>query len=160
MGEANLPAQEPQAHADTRVSRPDGDPRWPGGDQEPSAERSAQAHRLIWRVRDRETFAQLARQRRFRRGPISVAVSIPPETAPLGSSLPPARVAYSIGKRVGSAVVRNLVRRRLRAIVRARAARLRPGAAYLFAASPAAPGAPFAQLDGAVTQLLADTDSL
>jgi ribonuclease P protein component len=55
----------------------------------------------------------------------------------------PPRVAYAIGRNVGSAVVRNRLRRRLRALAHewARAGELRPGW-YLLGAAPAA-----AQLD-------------
>ena len=67
----------------------------------------------------------------------------------------PPRVAYAIGKRVGPAVTRNRVRRRLRACVRQHAAALQPGGIYLFGASPAAADAPFAQLDESVGRLLA-----
>jgi ribonuclease P protein component len=49
-----------------------------------------------------------------------------------------ARVAYSVGRKVGGAVVRNRVRRRLRAAVRELDALLVPGAAYLVSAGPAA----------------------
>lgn len=45
------------------------------------------------------------------------------------------RVAYSVGKRVGGAVVRNTWRRRLRAIAAEVAGDLRPGA-YLIALAP------------------------
>jgi len=60
-----------------------------------------------------------------------------------GGAVPP-RVAYAIGRTVGSAVVRNRLRRRLRALVHehARAGRLGPGW-YLVGATPAA-----ARLDG------------
>jgi ribonuclease P protein component len=50
-----------------------------------------------------------------------------------GSTHPP-RVAYAIGRRVGGAVDRNRVRRRLRAAVSAHADELHDGAAYLFEA--------------------------
>ena len=69
-------------------------------------------------------------------------------------SLPP-RVAYAVGRRVGPAVVRNRVRRRLRAALLARRADLQPGGAYLFGAGPAAATAPFAELDAAMAHLLA-----
>lgn len=49
----------------------------------------------------------------------------------------PPRVAYTIGKRVGGAVVRNRLRRRLRALVAELAPGLRPGA-YLIGTSPEA----------------------
>jgi len=72
-------------------------------------------------------------------------------------ALPP-RVAYAVGKRVGPAVVRNRVRRRLRAVAQAHRGELRPGGAYLFGAGPAAATAPFAELDAAMGRLLARSD--
>lgn len=72
-------------------------------------------------------------------------------------SIPP-RVAYAVGKRVGPAVVRNRVRRRLREATRAHRAELRPGGTYLFGAAPAAASAPFAEIDAAVGDLLAATE--
>jgi len=50
----------------------------------------------------------------------------------------PPRVAYAIGRSTGNAVVRNRIRRRLRAALQADVAHLRPGAAYLVGAGPAA----------------------
>ena len=52
-----------------------------------------------------------------------------------GAAGPP-RVAYAIGRPVGGAVVRNRLRRQLRALLAERAASLPPGA-YLIGASPA-----------------------
>lgn len=71
----------------------------------------------------------------------------------------PPRVAYSVGRRVGPAVVRNRVRRRLRAIV-AEAVRpsgeLAPGpGAYLISVRPEAATLPFAALEAAVHGALA-----
>lgn len=67
----------------------------------------------------------------------------------LDASTPP-RVAYSVGKRVGPAVVRNRVKRRLRAIVADLAAptgTLPPGpGAYLISVGPAAATLSYAQL--------------
>ena len=68
-------------------------------------------------------------------------------------SVPP-RVAYAVGKRVGPAVVRNRVRRRLRAAAQAHRDDLRPGGVYLFGAAPAAATAPWAEIDAAVGELL------
>ncbi|MGQ0825169.1 MAG: ribonuclease P protein component [Actinomycetota bacterium] len=85
---------------------------------------------MIWRVRDRDSFAALAAARRHRRGALTMTgVAV----APAG----PPRVAFAIGRGVGNAVVRNQVRRRLRAAV-ARQPGLRPGHAYLIGAAPAA----------------------
>jgi ribonuclease P protein component len=148
MGEANLSAQEAQEDAHTRVSGPDVDTGWSSGAQGAAAQRPPQAERLIWRIRDRATFEALTSTRRRRRGPISMTF------LPGDPSLPP-RVAYAVGKPVGPAVVRNRVRRRLRAATRAHRAELRPGGAYLFGASPAAASTPFAEIEAAMGQLLA-----
>ena len=68
--------------------------------------------RPVWRVRDRASFDALRRDgRRARRGPVSVTV-----TPASGAEARP-RVAFSVNRRVGSAVVRNRARRRLRAVV-------------------------------------------
>jgi ribonuclease P protein component len=71
-------------------------------------------------------------------------------------SLPP-RVAYAVGRRVGSAVARNRVRRRLRASVAQRADELVPGAAYLFEAEPAVLNLAFADLADTVAWLIRRT---
>jgi ribonuclease P protein component len=54
-----------------------------------------------------------------------------------GDPTEPPRVAYTIGRRVGPAVVRNRVRRRLRMLIREAAPLLRPGA-YLIGVGPEA----------------------
>jgi ribonuclease P protein component len=147
MGEANLSAQEAQAHAHARLPRPDADPGRPGRHQSSPAEGSDAAHRLIWRIRDRATFESLSSRRRFRCGPLSLAVVCRSESTP-------PRLAYAVGRRVGSAVTRNRVRRRLRAAVERHRAGLQPGCAYLLGAAPAAAGASFDELEAAVAELL------
>lgn len=85
---------------------------------------------MAWRIRDRATFEALRRSSaRARRGPLSVTY------APVGET-PEPRVAYAVGRRVGGAVARNRVRRRLRAAVD-QVTGLRSGA-YLLAAGPEA----------------------
>jgi ribonuclease P protein component len=64
-------------------------------------------------------------------------------------SVPP-RVAYAVGRRVGSAVDRNRIRRRLRAAVSQCAGELAPGGAYLLEADRAVLTTAFAELRGAV----------
>jgi len=68
----------------------------------------------------------------------------------------PPRVAYAIGSKVGGAVERNRLRRRLRAIVREVAPELRPGA-YLITAAPAAAHLTFGELRTTVREILGAT---
>lgn len=66
------------------------------------------------------------------------------------------RVAYAVGRRVGNAVVRNRLRRRLRAAVReidAERGGLAPGA-YLISARPEAAGRPYADLRATLGEAL------
>jgi len=65
----------------------------------------------------------------------------------------PPRVAFTIGRRVGPAVVRNRLRRRLRMLMREMAPELRPGA-YLIGAGPAAAALSFGELSGAMGAIM------
>jgi ribonuclease P protein component len=69
----------------------------------------------------------------------------------------PPRVAYAVPRSVGNAVVRNRVRRRLRAAVHAHAAELREGHAYLIGASTRAADASYSELHATVGVLLTVT---
>ena len=101
-----------------------------------------------WAVREQSAFADLRRRgRRARCGPVSVSW-----IAASGAGEPP-RVAYAIGKVVGGAVTRNLVRRRLQAVVASVAADLGSGT-YLVGAGPGAATASFAELATALTTAL------
>jgi len=93
---------------------------------------------VAWRIRDRATFEALRRSAgRARRGPVTVTY------ADAGSA-PAPRVAYAVGRRSGTAVTRNRIRRRLRAAM-AQVDGLGPGA-YLVAAGPEAADLPFEEL--------------
>jgi ribonuclease P protein component len=97
---------------------------------------------VVWPIRDRATFDVLRRTgRRSRRGPVTVTF------AAVGEH-PVPRVAYAVGKRVGGAVVRNRLRRRLRSVTAG--ATLRPGA-YLVSAGPEATGLSYEDLKAHVT---------
>jgi ribonuclease P protein component len=82
-----------------------------------------------------------------RRGPVTV-------TWVAGDPSQPPRVAYAIGRRAGGAVVRNRLRRRLRAIVREVRPQLHPGA-YLVGATGAAASLSYGDLRASVCQALA-----
>jgi ribonuclease P protein component len=62
----------------------------------------------------------------------------------------PARAGFVVGKVVGPAVVRNLVRRRLRHLVAARLDRLQPGTLLVVRATPPAASASYAALGDAL----------
>jgi ribonuclease P protein component len=84
----------------------------------------------VGRIHDRATFAALRRRgRRSRAGPLTLTW-LPNDAGEPG----PPRLAYAVGRTVGSAVRRNRVRRRLRAVVAESAPRMAPGA-YLVAVS-------------------------
>lgn len=95
---------------------------------------------MIESVRDRGTFEALrAEGRRARHGPVSVVFVPGAERV---------RVAFGINRKVGTAVVRNRARRRLRAIMRALSQSgpgLRPGA-YLLVVRPEAAQLPYSVL--------------
>jgi ribonuclease P protein component len=130
MSEANFPTQQPQAGEEPRVPASDVDPRGKGDPQSAPAQGSRPAVGLIWRVDRRDVFLALREGRRRRCGPLTVSWVA-------GDPAEPPKVAYSIGRRVGSAVVRNRVRRRLRVLIRESANVLAPGA-YLIGAGPGA----------------------
>ena len=86
-------------------------------------------------VRGRDSFAALARHgRRVREGPLTVVHLAGPDDA---------RVAFAVGRRVGPAVSRNRLRRRLRAIWR----EVAPATGdYLIVAAPGAVSMTFREL--------------
>lgn len=75
----------------------------------------------------------------------------------IDDSADPARLALAVGRPVGSAVIRNRLRRRIRAIVRELVVhnRVAPGW-YLIGAQPAAATLSFDQLTASVTALVAN----
>ena len=76
----------------------------------------------VWRIRDAATFQALRRRgRRVRRDGLTVTWLPGPHDGT------PPRVAYAVGRKVGNAVVRNRLRRRLQALVVELAPELPPG---------------------------------
>jgi len=146
MGEAHVPTEQAQARQEPRVPAPHVDARRPGHPQGTSPQGPPPSVRLIWRLRGRAAFAELRRSgRRAQRGPITVT------WAPVQSPAP--QVGFAVGRRVGGAVQRNRLRRRLRAIATEVAADLTPGA-YLIGAAPEAAALPFRELRRIVSDLL------
>lgn len=100
---------------------------------------------MIGRVRDRASFAALAGSRcRVRRGPITV-------TLVADEGVGGARVAFVVGRRVGGAVERNRLRRRLRVI----ANQVGPSSGlYLIGARPSATKLSFMELRDVVSSAM------
>ena len=145
MREAHVPAEQPKAQEAPRLPVPHAKPGRSGGAQGPTPARPHAPVGLIWRVRDRATFAVLARAERHARGPITIRF-VP------GESDAPPRVAYAVGG-VGNAVVGNRLRRRLRAAVARAEAELATGGAYLVSARREALTMPFEALVDALAAL-------
>jgi ribonuclease P protein component len=144
MREEDVPTEQSPAEQEARL---------PFADADESRSRRAPASAgqeprppvgLIWPIRERSMFRALARGRRRRRGDVMVSCAV---VAPMTE---PPRVAYAVGRPVGGAVVRNRVRRRLRAATRVHAAALSPGHAYLVHARPGAAGCSYRDLEAAL----------
>jgi ribonuclease P protein component len=135
QSQAQQEARLPLAHADEGRTRSAASPPLQG----PLAPVG-----LIWPIRERSTFRALAQGRRRRRGAVMVACAV------VGPASEPPRVAYAVGRRVGNAVVRNRVRRRLRAATRMHAETLVAGRAYLVSAAGAAAASTYAELSAAL----------
>ena len=72
----------------------------------------------------------------------------------------PARVGLSVSKRVGNAVTRNRVKRRLRAVVAEVAGSLRPGSLLVLVAKPRAATITFQDIKASVLSLMARARAL
>jgi ribonuclease P protein component len=148
MREADLPAEQPEAQEEARVPHPYAYARRPRGAEGAPRPRPRAPVGLILRLRDRGTLALLARARACRRGPVWVR-----RVAITG---PGPQVGYAVGRRVGNAVTRNRVRRRLRAAVHQVGEHVRSDSAYLVGTTPAAAHASFAELRDALGRCLQD----
>jgi ribonuclease P protein component len=107
---------------------------------------------MIWRVDTRQDFEQLRRGTRRRSGPLTVTMGPPDGTKP-------PRVAYAIGRKVGTAPSRNRLRRRVRALLADRQDRLVP-ATYLVSARPGAADLSFDELRTFLMNALNALDAL
>ncbi|MEX0847183.1 MAG: ribonuclease P protein component [Ilumatobacteraceae bacterium] len=104
---------------------------------------------MIWRIRERSVVARVSRDgRRVRAGVLWCTCLFDPEASP-------PRVAFAIGRAIGPSVVRNRVRRRLRAALSATS--LPPGN-YLVGARPDVAARSFDELMRDVTALVASAE--
>ncbi|MEW1719712.1 ribonuclease P protein component [Streptomyces sp. NPDC093109] len=112
------------------------------------------------RLRRREDFATAVRRGRRAGRPLLVVHLRSGSTDPHapGESASPPRAGFVVSKAVGGSVVRNLVKRRLRHLVRERLSELPPGSLVVVRALPGAGDADHAQLardlDAALRRLL------
>ncbi|MFJ5224233.1 ribonuclease P protein component [Streptomyces sp. NPDC088400] len=112
------------------------------------------------RLRRREDFATAVRRGRRAGRPLLVVHLRSGATDPHapGESASPTRAGFVVSKAVGGAVVRNLVKRRLRHLIRERLSSLPPGSLVVVRALPGAGDADHAQLardlDAALRRLL------
>lgn len=112
--EAYVSAQYPASSQEARLSQADADSRWARNYFGPPSEGSRPIVGLIGRLHQRDDFRLLAREGlTVRRGPLRVRF----RSVKGRIDDPSVRVAYAIPRIVGSAVERNRIRRRLRALI-------------------------------------------
>src|SRR4029077_16025747 len=125
MREEDVPTEQSQTEQEARLPSAHADEGPPRSSAPAPGQGPLPPISLIWPIRERSTFRALARGRRRRRGVLMVTSAV------VGTRSDPPRVAYAVGRGVGNAVVRNRVRRRLRAATREHAEALESGSAYL-----------------------------
>jgi ribonuclease P protein component len=140
MSEAHVSAQQSAPRQAARLPAPNGDPGRAGDLEGPPPEGPSPSLGLIWRVRGQARFAALRKAPRARSGPLTLRWS-------RSNAAPFPAIAFAISRKVGSATVRNQLRRRLRDSARRLDPPLMPGD-YLLSASPEAADSPYGQLDG------------
>jgi ribonuclease P protein component len=110
------------------------------------------------RLRTSPDFTETQRRgRRAGRPALVVSVLADPAVNGLVEPRPPARVGFVVGRRVGGAVVRNRVRRRLRHLMADRLKLLPAGSRAVVRALPGAAGFGYEQLARELDILLART---
>ena len=100
---------------------------------------------MIWRIRDRAAFERLAQEGTRTRAGVLWCTYVPDPREQ------PPRVAFAIGRAIGSAVTRNQLRRRIRSILHHTDV---PPGIYLLGARPAAAARSYSELQFDVEQLI------
>jgi len=122
--EENFSAKRAPSLEATWISPTDVDQGRPSCAVQPSPPRSHQTISLIEPLRSRASFALLSEHGRRNQGRWCWVRYAP---LPTSSDQAIPQVGYAISKKIGNAVVRNRIRRRLRPLVAAEAASLAPG---------------------------------
>ena len=143
--EAYLSTQQPSPSPQARVPCAHEHPRWSGSVEVSPGQGPGSSLGLIDRVRERDAFVRLRRDGvRVRTDPLWCSLVLDPD-------LVPPQVAFAIGRAVGSAVSRNRLRRRLRAVL---AGCDVPPGLYLIGARAPACEQTFAEVERTVESLL------
>jgi ribonuclease P protein component len=159
--QAYVPAKQPQAQQDPWLPLADADSRWARHLGGSSSEGSQPARHLSCarpvlppphRLRRTGDFQQAVRRGRR---VCSATMVVHAAGAPVPG---PPRIGFVVGRPVGGAVVRNLVRRRLRELVRARLNRL-PAGLLVVRATPRAASASYASLGADIDRCLERLES-
>jgi ribonuclease P protein component len=104
------------------------------------------------RLKARADFLRAAKGRRLRMPCFSLQMIAQPEAA----ATEPPRFGFTVTKKLGKAVLRNRIRRRLKEAVRRAPLSARPGHDYVILAQPAALTEDFAQLQRQISQAIAE----
>lgn len=100
-----------------------------------------------YRVRDNERFQKIRREGQSYTNELLVMCT-------LTNGLPYSRFGFSVSNRIGGAVIRNQIKRRLREIIRLRMEQIRAGWDIVFVAKHPIRKADYHQMDAACARLL------
>ena len=118
--EADLSTEQAGAQAPSRLSRPHGHQGWPQGHRCPARPRSQEAHRVSSRLARFDAMERLRQRADFLAA--ASGSKVPSKSFVLQTRKRnddgPVRIGFTVSKKVGNAVERNRVRRRLWEIVR------------------------------------------
>ena len=156
LDEADLPAKEAPPRQGARLPRPDANDRRSSSPGRPSRPRPEAADGLIERGTHPPRLVMLSRPRDFATIQTTGTVRSHPllVVRTLRTDLENTRFGIATGRKLGGAVVRNRLRRRLREALRALAPSFQPGWDVLIIARPALVNATHGELTEAIARLL------